>query len=94
MRAKDEKTPGVYGAYAFSHCSGLTSVAIPDGVTSIGNCTFYECTRLTGAYFKGNAPSIGAAVFDGDNNATVYHLPGTTGWSPTFGGRPTARWKP
>jgi len=34
-------------------------------------------------------------VFDGDNNATVYFLPGTTGW-PTvpdpWAGRPTALW--
>jgi hypothetical protein len=26
------------------------------------------------------------------NNATVYYLPGTTGWGTTFGGRPTALW--
>jgi hypothetical protein len=36
-------------------------------------------------------------VFRGDTNATVYFLPGTTGWptSPaTFGGLPTALWNP
>jgi hypothetical protein len=33
-------------------------------------------------------------VFDGDTNATVYYLPGTTGWGTTFGGRPTALWTP
>ena len=26
--------------------------------------------------------------------ATVYYLPGTTGWGTTFGGRPTAQWNP
>ena len=31
-------------------------------------------------------------MFYGDNNATVYYLPGTTGWGTTFGGRPTALW--
>ena len=31
-------------------------------------------------------------MFDGDTNATVYYLPGTTGWGTTFGGRPTALW--
>jgi hypothetical protein len=31
-------------------------------------------------------------VFYGDNNATIYYLPGTTGWSSPFGGRPTALW--
>jgi hypothetical protein len=27
-------------------------------------------------------------------SATVYYLPDTTGWSETFGGRPTTLWKP
>jgi hypothetical protein len=68
------------GSLAFSF-SGLISVTIPSSVTSIGNQAFQGCTRLTGVYFSGNAPSIGSDVFDGDNIATVYHLPGTTGWA-------------
>ena len=24
--------------------------------------------------------------------ATIYYLPGTSGWGPTFGGRPTMPW--
>ena len=31
-------------------------------------------------------------MFYGDNNATVYYLPGTTGWGSTFGGLPTVLW--
>ena len=31
-------------------------------------------------------------MFSGDNNATVYYLPGTAGWGTTYGGRPTALW--
>ena len=50
------------------------------------------CTNLTGVYFQGNAPSVLGAVFDGDNNVTVYYLPGTTGWGTTFADRPTAPW--
>jgi hypothetical protein len=30
----------------------------------------------------------------GDNNATVYYLPGTAGWGTTSGGRPTVLWRP
>jgi len=30
--------------------------------------------------------------FEGSTNVTVYYLPGTTGWGPTFAGRPTALW--
>jgi len=31
-------------------------------------------------------------VFEGANQASVYYLPGTTGWGATFAGRPTALW--
>lgn len=33
----------VIGSYAFYDCSGLTSVTIPSGVTSIGQDAFYNC---------------------------------------------------
>jgi hypothetical protein len=33
-------------------------------------------------------------AFGGDTNATVFYLPGTTGWGPTFGGLPKALWNP
>jgi hypothetical protein len=77
---------------AFSGCTSLTSVTIDNRVTSIGDEVFYWCSSLTRVYFQGNAPSLGSLVFDGDDNATVYYLPGTTGWGTTFGGRPTAPW--
>ena len=32
--------------YAFSGCSGLSSVIIPNSVTSIGNYAFYECGNI------------------------------------------------
>jgi hypothetical protein len=38
-------------------------------------------------------PATGQALdFIYDSNATVYYLPGTTGWGPSFGGCPTAFW--
>ena len=85
---------GAIGDYAFAYCTSLTSVTIPNSVTSIGDGAFSGCTSLTSVYFQGNAPSVGSAVFGGDNNATVYYLPGTTGWGWTFGGCPTALWPP
>jgi hypothetical protein len=79
-------------AWTFSGC-GLTSVTIGNGVNNIQEDAFGACYSLTGVYFKGNAPSLSdSSVFSGDNNATVYYLPGTTGWGTTFGGRPTALW--
>jgi Flp pilus assembly protein protease CpaA len=87
------------GIVAFENCSNLTSVTIPNSVTNIGSGAFYYCTSLTGVYFQGNAPRITrfgpyALVFIGDPNATVYYLPGTTGWGGTFGGLPTVLWNP
>ena len=80
------------GVDAFEYCSNLTTVVIGGRVTNIGDYAFWYCTNLTGVYFRGNAPRLGSYVFSGDNKATVYYLPGTTGWGATFGGRPTALW--
>jgi hypothetical protein len=81
-------------AAAFNQCSRLTNVTLPNGVTSLENGMFNNCTNLTGVYFLGNAPSVSWSIFDNDNNVTAYYLPGTTGWGQTFGGRPTALWRP
>ena len=81
-------------AFAFYACNGLTSVTIGNGITSIGVYAFAYCTSLTAVYFQGNAPNVDGGVLYDDNNATVYYLPGTTGWSSTFGGRPTVLWLP
>ncbi len=51
------------GNYAFSWCSGLTSVDIPDGVTSIGDYAFYRCTGLTSVDIPDGVTSIGDYAF-------------------------------
>jgi len=82
------------GGDAFQGCSSLTNVTIGDGVTNIGDFTFWDCGGLKGVYFQGNAPNADSSVFSGDANAIVYYLPGTTGWGPTFAGRPAVLWNP
>jgi BspA type Leucine rich repeat region (6 copies) len=86
------------GSFAFDDCASLISVTIPGSVTSYGLPGFYYCTKLAGVYFQGNAPEddspYTSPVFEGDNNATLYYLQGTTGWSSTFDLLPTVLWNP
>ena len=69
-----EGTMGIAN-YAFSECSGLTSVTIPQSVTSIGSYAFSGCSGLTKV--KGEwttPPSIISNVFYNvnTNNAILY----------------------
>ena len=82
------------GEDAFYGCTSLVSVTLPGSVTSLADYAFYDCPGLSAVCFLGNAPSLGSSVFDGDTNATVYYLTGTTGWGTTFGGLPTAPGSP
>ncbi len=81
------------GDIAFGNCFSLTNVTIPNSVTNIGSYAFSFCGFLTSVYFTGNAPSPtnDSTVFSSDP-ATVYYLPGTTGWGALFDGLPTAPW--
>ena len=44
--------------------SRVKSAVIADGVTSIGNQAFSECTSLTSVTIPGNVTSIGVCAFD------------------------------
>jgi hypothetical protein len=95
--AGDYTIPGGVGSIAdgsFYVCPSLTGVTIPSSVAYIGVQAFFECTNLSNVYFYGNAPAVDPSAFNGDTNATVYYLPGTTGWGSTFAGCPTALWLP
>jgi hypothetical protein len=53
------------GYEAFSTCTSLTSVTIPNSVTNIGNSAFYGCTGLVGITIPDSVMSIGAYAFYG-----------------------------
>ncbi|MBQ7910297.1 MAG: leucine-rich repeat domain-containing protein, partial [Clostridia bacterium] len=51
------------GNYAFRNCTGLTSITVPDSVTSIDNYAFYGCTGLTSITIPESVTSIGNYAF-------------------------------
>ena len=45
------------------NCSSLTSITIPNSVTSIGNTAFYYCHSLTSVTIGNSVTSIGSGAF-------------------------------
>ena len=50
-------------SYAFSSCTNLTSIFIPESVISIGSYAFSSCTSLTSIFIHKNVTSIGDNPF-------------------------------
>ena len=63
------------GDYVFYGCSGLTSLTIPSGVTSIGNYAFADCSGLTSLTLPSNVTSIGWSAFSGCSGLTSLTIP-------------------
>ena len=59
----------------FSGCTGLTSVAIPNSVTSIGGGAFYGCTGLTSMTIPDSVTSMGVRAFSGCTGLTSVTIP-------------------
>ena len=60
---------------AFVGCSSLTSIEIPNSVTSIGDYTFYECTGLTSMEIPNSVTSIGKYAFENCTGLTSIEIP-------------------
>ena len=63
------------GEYAFSGCSGLTSITIPNSVTSIGYYAFSGCSGLTSITIPNSVTSIGDGAFDYCTGLTSVTIP-------------------
>jgi hypothetical protein len=80
------------GFAAFDECWSLTNVMIGKSVTSIGDWAFEDCGSPLTIDCLGNAPHADSTVFSGDDPATIYYLPDTTGWSSRFAGITAVLW--
>jgi len=63
------------GDYAFSGCSFLTSITIPESVTRIGNYAFEHCHRLTSITIPESVTSIGSSAFYNCSGLTSITIP-------------------
>jgi len=55
------------GDQAFSWCSFMTKISIPNTIKSIGNRAFFNCAGLSSIYIPASVTSIGSEAFRGCN---------------------------
>jgi len=67
------KVVGYYGT--FDNCTGLTSVIIPNSVTTIGDYAFYVCTGLTSVVIPNSVTTIGKYAFKTCTGLTSVTIP-------------------
>ena len=60
---------------AFCWCDGLTSVTIPNSVTSIGQSAFESCSGLTSVTIPNSVTSIGVCAFSHCSGLTSVTIP-------------------
>ena len=65
---------GIY-ASAFENCDDLTSVTIPNSITSIGNFAFSSSSGLTSITIPNSVTSIGGGAFSSCSGLTSVTIP-------------------
>ena len=70
------------GAFAFSGCSSLNSIGIPDSVGSIGEFAFSDCSSLTELALGTNVTSWGGYAFYGCTGVTQAVVNCSIDWWP------------
>ena len=69
-------TATMIGDSAFSGCTSLTSITIPNGVTSIGDSAFSGCTSLSSITIPSGVTSIGSNAFSGCTSLSKVYIDG------------------
>ena len=76
------------GSHAFSQVYSLTSVSLPEGLTSIDEWAFSGCSNLTSVTIPESVTSIGVCAFSNCSSLTSVTIPGSVtsiGSSAFFG---------
>ncbi|MGN1094347.1 MAG: leucine-rich repeat domain-containing protein, partial [Candidatus Neoclostridium sp.] len=63
------------GSFAFSGCSSLMSISIPNSVTSIGSYAFDNCSGLTSITIPDSVTFIGSFAFSNCSGLTSITIP-------------------
>lgn len=63
------------GDSAFSYCTRLTGVTIPDSVTTVGNSAFSACRSVTNITIGNRVTTIGDSAFSGCEKLTSITIP-------------------
>ncbi len=65
----------VIGDQAFNSCKKLTTIRLPQGITSIGSKAFCYCDALSSIIFPEGVTSLGTSAFDQCTSLTAIDLP-------------------
>ena len=78
---------------AFKNCTGMTSIVIPDSVTTIGKSAFNGCNSLTSIILPKSVKTIGTDAFYGCNQlAHVWYYGSKNDAKSITGDKPIATW--
>ena len=65
------------GDYAFSRCTKITSVKLPETIKELGYGSFQDCSKLAEINLPEGLTSISADVFNGCNSLSAVSIPST-----------------
>ena len=72
---KANMTGSTYIYHAFESCTNLTSISLPEGLTTIGERSFSGCSNLTSISLPESITSIGSSAFSNCTSLTSISLP-------------------